>query len=83
MSNDIPKQRQARAADPLDHTTATLLLTMADTTWRMVVPTAILATLAVMADLRWHTKPWLTLASLPVGLGLSVLLVRRQLKVGA
>jgi len=56
-----------------------LLLTMADTTWRMVTPTAILATIAVIADLKFGTKPWLTLASLPLGLGISVLLIKRQL----
>ena len=77
---DEKQQRPVESAPTSEHTTATLLLTMADTTWRMVVPTAVLAVLAVMADLKFGTKPWLTMASVPVGLGLSALLVRRQMR---
>ena len=46
------QQRPVESAPTSLYTTATLLLTMADTTWRMVVPTAVLAVLAVMADLQ-------------------------------
>ncbi len=76
----MKEDKQQRRVDSTENTTATLLLTMADTTWRMVVPTAILAVLAVMADLEFGTKPWLTIASIPVGLMLSALLVRRQMR---
>ncbi len=79
MTSKTPP-RQTGEATPTDHTTATLLLTMANTTWRMIIPTAVLAVLAVMADLKFDTKPWLTIASVPVGLGVSVLLVRQQLR---
>jgi hypothetical protein len=63
-------------ADP----TVVLLLTLADTTWRMLVPTGLLAALGLWVDLHYATAPWLTLASVPVGLAVSVLLVRRQLR---
>jgi hypothetical protein len=60
-----------------------LMLTLADTTWRMLAPTGVLAGLAVWADLSWGTKPWLTLGSLPVGLGVSALLIRQQIRRAA
>jgi F0F1-type ATP synthase assembly protein I len=53
-----------------------LIVSMADTTWRMLVPAGL------WADLKWGTKPWLTLVGLLVGLSLSVLLVRAQLRGG-
>ncbi len=82
MSNHNP-QRQTDEASSSEQTVTTLLLTMADTTWRMITPTALLAVLALMADLHWHTKPWLTLASVPAGLAISVLLIKRQLRAVA
>lgn len=65
--------------DGQDHT-ATLLLTLADTTWRMLIPTALLAAVGVFMDLKFGTKPWITLASIPVGLMASAGLIRRQLR---
>ena len=83
MTSPQSPQKSTGSSDQTERAALRLLLTMADTTWRMVVPTGVLAALAVLADLRWHTKPWLTLASLPVGLGVSVLLIRQQLRMGA
>lgn len=60
--------------------TLVLLLTLADTTWRMLVPTGLLAGLGLYGDSHLGTGPWLTLASLPVGLGVSVVLIKRQLR---
>jgi len=57
-----------------------LIASMADTTWRMFVPSAVLVPLGLVADFKFHTAPWLTLLMLPVGLGLSVLLVKRLLE---
>jgi hypothetical protein len=59
-----------------------LIVSMADTTWRMFVPPAVLVPAGLWADLKWGTKPWLTLVGLLVGLSLSVLLVRAQLRGG-
>jgi hypothetical protein len=57
-----------------------ILRSIGDTTWRMFTPPVILVPVGIWADLKWQTKPWLTLLSLVVGLGLSVLLVRQQLR---
>jgi F0F1-type ATP synthase assembly protein I len=66
---------------PHDADTAiTLLQDLASTTWRMIVPTGLLAGLGIFVDLSLHTAPWFSLASIPLGLGLSVLLIKRQLR---
>jgi len=57
-----------------------LLLDLADTTWRMFVPPTLTVGGGLYADTHWGTKPWLTLVGVPVGLALSILLVRRQLR---
>jgi hypothetical protein len=59
-----------------------LILSMADTTWRMFTPPAILVPIGIFADLELGTKPWITLACVPVGLVLSALLIKQQLKKG-
>jgi F0F1-type ATP synthase assembly protein I len=54
--------------------------TTADTTWRMFTPPAILVPAGIWADLKWGTKPWMTILMTIVGLGLSVALVRQQIR---
>jgi putative F0F1-ATPase subunit (Ca2+/Mg2+ transporter) len=58
-------------------------VSMADTTWRMFVPPAVLVTAGLWADVRFGTRPWLTVLGAAVGLVGSVLLVRVQLKGAA
>lgn len=60
-----------------------LIVSMVDTTWRMFVPPALLVPAGLWADLRWHTRPWLTVLGAVVGLAGSVMLVRAQLKGAA
>jgi hypothetical protein len=57
-----------------------LIISMADTTWRMFTPPAIFVPLAIWADLSWGTKPWLTILGAIFGLAISVLLVKKQLE---
>ena len=57
-----------------------LMVSMADTTWRMFTPPAIFVPAGIYADLKWHTKPWLTVLSVPISLGISVLLIKKQLE---
>lgn len=54
-------------------------MTLADTTWRMLTPSAIFVCAGIYADLHLDTKPWLTLLSVALGLGVSVLLIKNQL----
>lgn len=56
----------------------TLLVSAADTTWRMFVPTIGFTFLGVWLDSSWHTKPWLMFVGVVLGFAFAYLLVRRQ-----
>jgi len=75
-SESQPERSPATARD----NALSLIVSMADTTWRMFVSPAILVPAGLWADLRWHTRPWLTILGAVLGLVGSVLLVRAQLK---
>ena len=57
-----------------------LLGTMADTTWRMFVPTIGGLLLGFWADASWGTRPWLTILGLILGTAITALLIRKQLR---
>lgn len=59
-----------------------LIMSMADTTWRMFVPTVGLLLLGNMLDEQWHTKPWLLLAGVSIGACVSAVLVKQQIAKG-
>ncbi len=70
-----------KAPTPPDHSTVILLLAdIADTTWRMFVPTLALTALGLWADATYNTGPWLSLAGVLVGCGIAALLVKKQFK---
>lgn len=60
-----------------------LLGTIADTTWRMFIPTIGLALVGDFFDRQYGTKPWLMLACAVVGAVIATFLVKRQLTKGA
>ncbi|PID99441.1 hypothetical protein CSA80_01620 [Candidatus Saccharibacteria bacterium] len=62
--------------------TAAVLLDMADTTWRMFVPTIGLLLLGRHYDVRFGTKPWFMLIGVAVGALLAALLIKRQVDRG-
>ena len=59
-----------------------LLGTIADTTWRMFVPTIGLALVGDILDRQYDTKPWLMLAGAITGTVIAAWLVKRQLAKG-
>ena len=59
-----------------------LIMSMADTTWRMFVPTVGLLLVGNVLDEQWHTKPWLLLAGVAIGVCIAALLVKQQLAKG-
>ena len=80
MSN-TPKATDDSGADrPSDMTAVglSLITTIADTTWRMFVPTIGFTLLGVWGDRVASTKPWLMFAGIVVGAFFAVVLVRRQ-----
>lgn len=75
--NEAPDNHQS----PRTKSAAVLLLgDIADTTWRMFIPTIGLTFLGSYLDTQWHTKPAMLIMGIVIGTALAVLLVRRQLK---
>ena len=73
------KPDQARTK-PDRATTVALLMSFADTTWRMFVPSVLFIGGGIYGDLHWGTEPWLTLASVALGLIVSTRLIKDQIK---
>ena len=57
-----------------------LLMSAADTTWRMFLPPLILVPAGIYFDLKLRTMPWLTILAVVAGLAVAVMLVARQLR---
>ena len=55
------------------------VVTIADTTWRMFVPSVGFTLLGVWADSQMGAKPWLMVAGIIVGAASAYLLVSRQI----
>lgn len=72
-----PNKRDTPA--PPDKSTVILLLgDIADTTWRMFVPTIGSIGLGFWADHSWGTGPWLTIIGIVVGIGATTFLIKQQ-----
>lgn len=56
------------------------LATIADTTWRLFVPSIGLLLLGVFLDSYFSTKPWLMIVGLILGVFLSIMLVVLQIR---
>lgn len=65
-----------------DRSTMLVFGTIADTTWRLFVPTIGLTLLGAWADRQWGITPWMMIAGIVLGTVIAVLLVRQQLRVG-
>ena len=63
-----------------ESTSLVFVATIADTTWRMFVPTVGTTLLGVWLDERLSTKPWLMFVGIAVGAAVAVALVVRQLR---
>jgi F0F1-type ATP synthase assembly protein I len=71
--------KQSEQTKPPTSQTVILLTTMADTTWRMFVPTIGLTVLGLVGDRLAHTTPWLMVMGIVCGVVLSYVLIKRQL----
>ncbi len=58
---------------------SSILLDMADTTWRMFVPTVGLLLAGRAVDTHFGTKPWFMLVGTALGAAIAALLIKRQL----
>lgn len=74
-SATTPGSHKARS----ESATLSLLVDMADTTWRMFVPTVGLLLTGRYFDARYDTNPWFMLIGVGVGALIAALLVKRQI----
>ena len=70
-----PNPKEARRSG----VASSLILDMADTTWRMFVPTVGLLLIGRAADTRFGTKPWCMFVGIVFGVIIATVLVKRQL----
>ncbi len=73
-----PGSRKARS----ESEAISLIIDMADTTWRMFVPTVGLLLIGHYLDSRYHTKPWLMLSGVIFGALVAAQLVKQQITRG-
>lgn len=73
MGQDKPKAEKQSVV-------LTLLGDIADTTWRMFVPTIAGALGGLWLDQRLSTEPWCAITGLVIGIAVTSLLVRQQYK---
>jgi hypothetical protein len=75
-----PNNGDEKSVPPSSSTVILLMLTISDTTWRLFVPSVGLTIVGLLLDKQFHTKPWLMIAGIIVGVALAILLVRMQMK---
>lgn len=63
-----------------DHAAIVLLLTVADTTWRIFTPVIIMTVIGIWADLKFATSPWITIILVIVGFVIAGFLIAAQLR---
>jgi len=81
MNRPLSKNKATKQPHSQSKSAAVLLLgTIADTTWRMFVPTIGLAIAGLLGDLSFSSSPFLTIAGIISGTIVSYLLVIKQLR---
>lgn len=79
MQGISPKKSDGRETPPEPASTV-VFMTIADTTWRMFVPSVGGTLLGVWLDATFQTGPWLLFAGCILGLIVAVWAVKAQLK---
>lgn len=75
-----PNKGDDNGVPPDSSTVILLLLTLADTTWRLFIPTVGFTILGLILDKQVQTTPWIMIAGIVVGVVVAILLIRAQLK---
>lgn len=65
---------------PESSTVILLVLTIADTTWRLFIPTVGMTIIGLLLDKQFDTTPWIMIAGIVLGVIVAILLVRAQMK---
>lgn len=75
-----PKKRDGKNSPPPRSTVLLMFGDLADTTWRMFVPSVGGMWLGALGDDRFGTRPWIFAAGTVIGISLSALLIKQQLQ---
>lgn len=75
-----PNKGDDNPVPPDSSTVVLLLLTIADTTWRLFTPSIGLTIVGLILDKQLGTTPWVMIAGIVFGVAIAILLVRKQLK---
>lgn len=75
-----PNKGDDKTVPPDSSTVILLVLTIADTTWRLFVPSIGLTIVGLLLDKHLKTTPWIMTAGVILGVMVAILLVRAQLK---
>lgn len=75
-----PNDRDDQGVPPKPSTVILLALTIADTTWRLFIPSVGLTIVGLLLDKQWHTTPWAMVAGIILGTATAIWLVRAQMK---
>lgn len=76
--SQVPQKSDGQSPSPAS--AVVLLSDIADTSWRMFVPTIGLTVLGLMLDKQFHTTPWVMVLGIVGGCVIAALLVRTQLR---
>ena len=78
----MPKKKSKKAVSEVPSPATVLLLfgTIADTTWRLFVPTLLGVIIGLLVDTHFATKPWFTAIGVIAGALLAFELVYLQMK---
>jgi hypothetical protein len=75
-----PNNGDDKTVPPDSSTVILLVLTLADTTWRLFVPSVGLTVIGLLLDKQLQTTPWIMTAGIIIGVIVAILLVRAQIK---
>ena len=75
-----PNKGDEKSVPPDSSTVVLLLLTIADTTWRLFIPSIGLTVLGLVLDKQLGSTPWIMIAGIILGVAVAILLIRKQLK---
>lgn len=75
-----PNNGDEKNVPPSSSTVILLLTTMADTTWRLFVPSVGFTIWGLVLDKQFDTTPWLMILGIILGSTIAILLVTAQVK---
>lgn len=74
----VPPKNSDGQETPPEPSSTVVFMTIADTTWRMFVPSVGGMFLGLWADSKWQTGPWLLFTGIILGAIIAIFAVKQQ-----